>query len=216
MGVLIKIVKTVLIQYRSRGLISTATMNLSQLIGVLRGLSYRLLYFKNIRASIFTLQANSTIEIFNKKSKLSIGKFVFIRKNVSIRMDFEGELLLGENVFINDNCTINCVSKITIGRNTKIAPNVCINDHDHNYKGSSEEHLIKGEVIIGSNVWIGSNVVILRDTIIGDHAVIAAGSIVKGNIPADTLFLNKRENKFISYKDSKAAKNTLLQVKETV
>ncbi|WP_312886635.1 acyltransferase [Paenibacillus foliorum] len=95
------------------------------------------------------------------------------------------------------------MNKISIGRNTKIAPNVCINDHDHNYKNTTDGHLIMGEVIIGENVWIGSNVVVLRDTVIGDNAVIAAGSVVKGNVPANTLFLNKRENKIIHYSHSK-------------
>ena len=119
-------------------------MNLSHLIGIIRGFFYKLLYFKNIQSSIFSLQANSRIEVFNKKSKVSIGKFVFIRKNASIRIDFNGELDIEEYVFINDNCNINCVNKISIGKNTKIAPNVCINDHDHNYKGISDEHLLKG------------------------------------------------------------------------
>ena len=157
------------------------------------------MYFKNIKCSLFSLQANSRIEVFNKQSKVNIGKFVFIRKNASIRIDFNGELTIEEKVFINDNCNINCVNRITIGSNTKIAPNVCINDHDHNYKSITDAHLIKGEVIIGKNVWIGSNVVILRDTVIGDNAVIAAGSVVKGNVPAHTLFINKRENRVLHY-----------------
>jgi acetyltransferase-like isoleucine patch superfamily enzyme len=174
-------------------------MNISHIIGVLRGVFYKLIYFKNIRSSIFSLQANSSIEVFNKRSKVYIGKFVFIRKNVSIRVDYNGELLIEEKVFINDNCNINCVNRICIGSNTKIAPNVSINDHDHNYKNANDGHLLKGEVIIGRNVWIGSNVVILRDTTIGDNAVIAAGSVVKGNVPANTLFLNKREKSYIDY-----------------
>ena len=122
-----------------------------------------------------------------------------MRKNVSLRIDFDGQLFLGEKVFINDNCTINCVNKISIGKHTKIAPNVCINDHDHNYKNVSNQHLVKGEVVIGENVWIGSNVVILRNTHIGNNAVIAAGSVVKGNVPANTLFLNKKEEKLLPF-----------------
>ncbi|TVY05660.1 acyltransferase [Paenibacillus cremeus] len=174
-------------------------MNLSQVIGYLRGGINKLIYARNIRSSIFALQANSRIEIFSRHAKVVIGKFVFIRKNASIRVDFTGELHIEDKVFINDNCNINCVNKIFIGEHTKIAPNVSINDHDHNYKGETDQHLIKGEVIIGRNVWIGSNVVILRDTYIGDNAVIAAGSVVKGHVPASTLFLNKRERSFIPY-----------------
>ncbi|WP_419872082.1 acyltransferase [Candidatus Pristimantibacillus sp. PTI5] len=211
-----KIIRTLLKQIRSRGLISTIAMNRSQLFGGLRGLIYKLLYFRNINASIFTIQANSTIEMFNKQARMKIGSFVFIRKNASIRIDFDGQLTLGEKVFINDNCNINCVNKITIGKGSKIAPNVCINDHDHNYKSEDGEHLLKGEVIIGCNVWIGSNVVILRDTFIGDNAVIAAGSVVKGIVPADTLFLNKRENKYVGFKEPKSSINNLFQVKESI
>lgn len=197
--VLYKIFKTIKDQCKSRGVYYTVLMNFSHIAGILRGFLYKLIYFKNIQSSIFSLQANSKIEVFNKNSKINIGKFVFIRKNASIRIDFKGELNIGEKVFINDNCNINCINKITIGSHTKIAPNVCINDHDHNYKNSTTDHLLIGEVIIGSNVWIGSNVVILRNTIIGDNSVIAAGSVVKGNIPSNTLFLNKRENNLVSY-----------------
>lgn len=214
MSLIKKIYKTLITQFRDRGLVSTVVMNMSHLLGVIRGTFYKLIYYKNIQSSLFSMQTNSTIEIFNKNAKINIGKFVFIRKNVSIRLDFRGELNIGEKVFINDNCNINCVNKISIGKNTKIAPNVCINDHDHNYKSMTDDHLIIGEVTIGNNVWIGSNVVILRDTQIGDNAVIAAGSVVKGNVPKNTLFLNKRTNEYISYpeliREEKVRKKTIL------
>ncbi|MDM5157355.1 acyltransferase [Bacillus sp. DX1.1] len=189
-----KIVQTIVAESRNRGLYFTILMNISHLIAVLRGTFYKLIYFRNIKCSVFSLQANSKIEIFNKRSKVNIGKFVFVRKNASIRMDFDGVLDIEEKVFINDNCNINCVNRIAIGRSTKIGPNVSINDHDHNYKNPTDSHLVKGEVKIGKNVWIGSNVVILKDTVIGDNTVIAAGSVVKGRIPSNTLFVNKREN----------------------
>ncbi|NQX66759.1 acyltransferase [Paenibacillus alba] len=197
--ILRKIMKTLIAESRGRGLYYTIVMNLSHAIGILRAYLNKLLYFKNIKSSIFSLQANSRIEAFSKHARIDIGKFVFIRKNASIRVDHHGELHIADKVFINDNCNINCVYRISIGKNTKIAPNVSINDHDHNFKHFTDEHLIMGEVIIGENVWVGSNVVILRDTVIGDNAVIAAGSVVKGNVPANTLFLNKREKSYIQY-----------------
>ncbi|MEH7129319.1 acyltransferase [Neobacillus drentensis] len=195
-----KIVMTLISESKKRGVFITILMNISHMVGILRGLFYKILYFRNIKSSIFSLQAKSKIEVFNNKSKVNIGKFVFIRKNASIRLDFDGVLTIGNNVFINDNCNINCVNRITIGKNTKIAPNVCINDHDHNYKKNTSDHLIRGEVTIGENVWIGSNVVILRNTHIGDNVVIAAGSVVKGIVPPNTIFLNKRETELKPYK----------------
>ncbi|WP_260631493.1 DapH/DapD/GlmU-related protein [Neobacillus niacini] len=195
-----KIVMTLITESKKRGFMITILMNLSHLVGIMRGILYKALYFRNIKSSIYSLQAKSKIEVFNKRAKINIGKFVFIRKNASIRIDYDGVLTIGKNVFINDNCTINCVNRITIGKNTKIAPNVCINDHDHNYKKNTTDHLIRGEVTIGDNVWIGSNVVILRNTHIGDNVVVAAGSVVKGIIPPNTIFMNKRETETRPYK----------------
>lgn len=199
-----KVFKELSSQAKNRGIYFAVLMNFSHIVAIMRGFFYKLMYFKNIESTIFSLQSNSKIEIFNKKSKVSIGKFVFIRKNASFRIDFSGELIISDKVFINDNCNINCVNKVWIGSKTKIAPNVCINDHDHNYKNVTNQHLITGEVTIGKNVWIGSNVVILKDTFIGDNAVIAAGSVVKGKVPANSLYINKREDRVIPFsKDSK-------------
>lgn len=195
-----KAVISIFAQCRERGFYFALFMFGSQLVGIMRALFYKLLYVRNLKSTIFSMQANSRIEIFHSKAKAEIGKFVFIRKNASIRLDHGGRLQIKENVFINDNCNINCVHKITIGANTKIASNVCINDHDHNYKDEGEGHLLTGEVVIGDNVWIGANAIVLRNTTIGDNAVIAAGSVVKGIVPADTVFMNKRDNKYVSYR----------------
>jgi acetyltransferase-like isoleucine patch superfamily enzyme len=43
-------------------------------------------------------------------------------------------------------------------------------------------------VSIGRNVWIGANCVILPGTVIGDNAVIAAGAVVRGIVPANELW----------------------------
>ncbi|WP_168122746.1 acyltransferase [Paenibacillus sp. HB172176] len=199
--IVVKIAREMRKQARSRGLLITIIMNMAHLIACLRALRYRVLYPSNLKASLFAMQAGSSIEINNRNARMAIGRFVFIRKNTSIRLDDEARLTLGDKVFINDNCTINCANDIQIGAYTKIAPNVCMNDHDHNFKHEEEGHLLKGKVSIGEHVWIGANCVILRDTIIGDHAVIGAGSVVKGVVPAYTLFVNKREKSYSSLKE---------------
>ncbi|MGM9987216.1 MAG: acyltransferase [Bacillaceae bacterium] len=189
-----KIIKVLSNESRQRGLYYFFVMYLSNFFALLRGWRFKVKFLKNIDSSFLALGSKSRIEIFNKKAKAKFGSFVFIRNNTAMRIDFDGEFIVGEKVFINDNCTINCVKKIEIGDYTKIGPNVCINDHDHNYRKEIDDHLLRGEVIIGKNVWIGSNVVILRDTYIGDNAVIAAGSVVKGTVPEGAVFLNKRVN----------------------
>jgi acetyltransferase-like isoleucine patch superfamily enzyme len=202
MGVILKkTFGTLVTQCLSRGLYFTLVMQLSHITGVLRALLYKMLYWRHIQSSLFSMQANSRIEIFHRNARVQIGSFVFIRKNASLRVDHDGFLNIGDKVFINDNCNINCVHKITIGPYTKIAPNVCMNDHDHNYKHDGRGHLLSDEIAIGEHVWIGAGAIILRGTTIGDYAVIAAGSIVKGSVPAHTLYLNKREGRYIDFSE---------------
>lgn len=43
-------------------------------------------------------------------------------------------------------------------------------------------------VKIGSGVFVGANSIILKGTTIGDRAVIGAGSVVSGNIPAGEIW----------------------------
>ena len=194
-----KVVTTVKSQVADRGIYISLLMNLAQLKGMIRAVFYKVVYFKNIHSNLFTMESKSCFEIFNKKTKVNIGKFVYIRRNCRFRVDFSGKLTLGKYVFINDNCNINCVEEVYIGDYTKIAPNVCINDHDHNYKHEGDHHLIKTPVIIGKNVWIGANTVILRGTTIGDNAVIAAGSVVKCHVEANTVYYNKRTSVHVEY-----------------
>ena len=45
-----------------------------------------------------------------------------------------------------------------------------------------------GYVTIGNNVFVGYDALILKDTTIGDNCIIGARSVVKGNIPANTVW----------------------------
>lgn len=127
-------------------------------------------------------------------TNIKIGNGFSVRNNVILNLSAKAQCQIGSNVFINDNSAINSRKSIIIGDNTNIGQNVLIYDHDHDYKNLDlmRNHFILGKVEIGNNVWLGSNVVILRDTFIGDNCVIGAGTVVKGTIPADTLYKNKR------------------------
>ena len=56
----------------------------------------------------------------------------------------------------------------------------------------SDAHYLFGDnhtkpVIIGDNVWIGTRVTILSGVKVGNGAVIAAGSLVKDNVPDNAM-----------------------------
>lgn len=119
-------------------------------------------------------------------SSLQIGKDNNFRKDLQIRVLDGGELQIGKHVFINTNVCITVRKSITIGNNVKIANNVTIIDHDHDYTNECVGY--KAEAIsIDDNVWIGANAVILKGVKIGDHAVIAAGTVVNRDVPARSI-----------------------------
>lgn len=45
-----------------------------------------------------------------------------------------GKLIIGKDVGLNSNCIVACHSKIEICDGVEIGPNVCIYDHDHDFR----------------------------------------------------------------------------------
>lgn len=52
-----------------------------------------------------------------------------------------------------------------------------------------EDLPVKGDTIIGNDVWIGQNAVILPGVHIGDGAIIGTNSVVGGNVPPYTIVI---------------------------
>jgi acetyltransferase-like isoleucine patch superfamily enzyme len=69
--------------------------------------------------------------------------------------------------------------KIQIGRNCIIGYNTTILTHEY----LIDEYRL-GEVIIGDEVMIGANSTVLPGVVIGDRAVVAAGTVVHKDVPA--------------------------------
>lgn len=168
-------------------------MNVIKNIFIFGFFSLRILFLKlfnrgkvKIFPGIIPWNANICVR---KSACLQIGKAVLVKKDFN--MVVWGELEIGKNFFANQNVSITCMKKIVIGNNVKIANNVVIVDHDHDFRNGQNCYRC-GDIVIEDDVWIGANCVILRNTHIGTGAVIAAGAIVKGEIPAKTCFISKR------------------------
>ena len=132
---------------------------------------------------------------FNRGSKVNLGKMVRVHSGTKIKVRNGGKLSIGANAKINYNCIIVCHNSIEIGEGTEFGPSVYLYDHDHDYRAGLKENKFKSApVVIGKNCWIGANTIILRGTTIGDNCVIGAGCIVHGKVPANSLFVQKRNN----------------------
>lgn len=136
--------------------------------------------------------------------KIYYKKEIYIHRTVTFRDDFKilptnnSNIIIKEETFFNNGCSISCQGKISIGRNCLFGEGVKIYDHNHIFKNIPElivnQGFKVGEVFIGNNCWIGSNVVILKGANIGDNCVISAGCIIDYNVPSGNIV--KRDGSF--------------------
>ena len=132
--------------------------------------------------------------VFGKK--ISFGKGTTFRTNFKIYLENTGKISIGNNVFFNHNCSLNCLESIEIGDNCLFGANVKIYDQNHKFKDRkkiSEQGFTTAPVKIGENCWICSNVIILKGVSIGDNCVIGANSLVYKDIPSNSVVKNKSE-----------------------
>ena len=109
-------------------------------------------------------------------------RFRSIRLRQYIKAETGAVLDVGHNGFMNDGVHIHATQSIKIGSYVKIGDMVYIYDTDA-HPVSPERPIRQKPIVIGHNVWIGAKSIILAGAHIGDHAVIAAGSIVIGEVP---------------------------------
>ncbi|EJG0029266.1 acyltransferase [Vibrio alginolyticus] len=154
----------------------------------------KLIYFRKLSINPIKSHFSGRFFIDGKKSKVIIGPGFRTKgfANLNVR---NGKVNIGSNVFFNLRVSINCLEEISIGSNCLIGENVVFYDHDHEFNNKKlirEQGFSCEEIVIGNNVWIGSGTIILKGTKIEDNSIIAAGSILKGYVPKNSLFIQKR------------------------
>lgn len=103
--------------------------------------------------------------------------------------DYGTNIIVGDRVFFNFNCTILDVMKVSIGNNVLFGPSVQIYTamHPMNWQERARGPEFAKPVCIGSDIWVGGGVIICPGVTIGDRSVIGAGSVVTRDIPNDVF-----------------------------
>ncbi|KAJ5747712.1 maltose/galactoside acetyltransferase [Penicillium nucicola] len=99
--------------------------------------------------------------------------------------DYGCNVSIGENTFINFNCTILDTSIVVIGNGVQIASNVSILSAGHETSVLSRQKFLEFglPVYIEDDVWLGANVIIMHGVTIGKGSTVGAGSTVTKDIP---------------------------------
>lgn len=101
--------------------------------------------------------------------------------------DFGKNIQVGKNVFINGGCHFQDQGGITLGDDCLIGHNVVFATLNHFIEPSERASLQPAPIVLGKNVWVGSSSTILQGVTIGDNAIIAAGSVVTKDVPANAI-----------------------------
>ena len=102
----------------------------------------------------------------------------------------DGDVVIGPGSVINAGCVLYSGHGIRIGANVLIAANCTLAATDHEFADPDRPireqgfRPGRGGIVIGDDVWIGANAVLLDGAHIGGGAVIGAGSVVRGALPA--------------------------------
>lgn len=128
---------------------------------------------------------------FKKKTKLLRS----IRYKIGDNTKIVGPLFITGNLILGNNCWVGAFFKILgngnviIGDNCDIAPEVCFLTGGHEI-GDCTRRAGNGEIYtisVGNGTWIGARSIFVKNIQIGDANVIACGSVVHTNTPANCL-----------------------------
>lgn len=98
-----------------------------------------------------------------------------------------GHIEIGDKVFINYGCSISAHRSVRVGSGCLLGQYTIVMDCDQHSIDGDDSHGHPAPVVIGERVWIGARCIILKGVTIGDHAVVAAGSVVTKDVPAGAI-----------------------------
>ncbi|MEP3347006.1 MAG: acyltransferase [Litoreibacter sp.] len=101
---------------------------------------------------------------------------------------------IGERAHIGAGCFLWAGPKsghIEVGDDLLLGPNVMITAANYRFRDGApvtKQAMSESSVRIGNNVWIGTGAIVLPGSNIASHAVIAAGSVVRGHVGTGEVF----------------------------
>ena len=85
-------------------------------------------------------------------------------------------------------CYLDGRNGIVIGDNTWIGPRVSIISMNHSMT-DYRQYVVTDPIVIGRNCWLGAGTIILPGTVLGEHVVVAAGSVVTKSFAENDILI---------------------------
>ncbi len=134
------------------------------------------------------------LETSARGSRLVVGEHSVIDSFVKVKFSGgSGDIVLGEHVYLNSGCVLYSGHGIRVGNDVLVAANVVFAPTNHEYARrdvpirSQRFRPSKGGIVVEDDVWIGAGCILLDGATVRRGAVLAAGTVVRGEIGAYVL-----------------------------
>lgn len=118
--------------------------------------------------------------------RIVLGRWVHLGDGNRLRAH-EGTLRIGDKTVLGRENTLNCYLDLEVGPRCIVADWVYMCDFDHRtddvHRPIKDQGIVKGPVRIGDDVWVGVKASVLRGTDVGRGSVLAAHTVVRGEVP---------------------------------
>ncbi len=121
-------------------------------------------------------------------ARMTVGSRVSIKRGLLVHKP--ENITLGDDVRINADVVLQAHAPIRVGDASMVAARCMIvtANHDLGRRGlEAFDALEAGPVTIGRDCWLGAGVIVLPGVTIGDGTVVGAGSVVTGDLPAESI-----------------------------
>ena len=128
-------------------------------------------------------------------SSIHIGRDTLIGRQVTLSVGYgvgdpgmpERGLVIGDKCIIGARCTLTAHESIVVGDGVWFGQDVFVSDAGHGYQDPDvpigDQFGSHDPVVIGPGSWIGHGAILLQGTRLGRNVVVAAGSVVRGEVP---------------------------------
>lgn len=136
------------------------------------------------------LLSNTKIRISGDNNRLIINKTARFMGPCDITMDGNSKLSVGEDAGIRDVQFVMKDADIEVGRLCMFSNHILLRNTDSHKVISVEDDQVTNksrDIRLGEHVWIGQNATILKGVSIGNNSIVALGTIVTKDVPANAI-----------------------------
>lgn len=98
---------------------------------------------------------------------------------------------MGNNSAVGQFTEFGAAGGIEIGNDVIMGSYISFHSENHNFSDTSklirEQGVTSKGIKLGNNIWVGAKVTFLDGCIVGDNSVVAAGAVVNGIYPDNSI-----------------------------